>query len=390
MRWADSLLTVYNNRLAIIYSHWVLYNGNPAAFSPQGQALYDSLKDHPNLILILGGHLEEGRRSDTFNGHTVHTLMSNYQSRPHGGDGWLRIMEFSPVNNEIRVRTYSPTLDQFESDSDSSSQFTLNCPLTPGDAGFHLIATIPKVASGQTPGIPWAGLIRGERYEWYVTVDDGTSVRASPTQWFLFSDGIPPNVSVSSPSGGEVMPQGGWLPVTWTATDEQGIASVDLQLSRNGPMGPYLWAAQGLPNTGQASVFIPAPATTQGYIRVLAHDTYGNIGFGRSQAAFTVVPPVGVEGDSAETLAFAPVAPNPVRGTARFGVTLPDGRAVRLAIFDIEGHEVRRVIDGPSAPGRHVFTWDGRGARGLAPAGLYIARLEANGNSLTRKFVLTR
>ena len=130
LAWADELLKTHVNRRAIIVSHYIAEPGNPAPFGVQGQAIYEALKGNANLFLMLAGHRHgEGRRTDIFNGNTVHTLLGNYQERENGGDGWLRIMEFSPANNEIRVRTYSPTLDQFETDADS--EFTLSYDMTP-------------------------------------------------------------------------------------------------------------------------------------------------------------------------------------------------------------------------------------------------------------------
>jgi hypothetical protein len=122
--WADNLLKTYSTRRAIVVSHFLIEPGNPGEFGGQGQLIYDELKDNPNLFLMLAGHRSgEGRREDTYNGNTVYTLLSNYQGRAGGGDGWLRIMEFSPSNNEIRVKTYSPVRDEFETDDDS--QFTI-------------------------------------------------------------------------------------------------------------------------------------------------------------------------------------------------------------------------------------------------------------------------
>ena len=97
--------------------------GEPA-FGAQGQAIYDQLKSNANLFLMLGGHMHgEGRRDDVYNTNTVHSMVADYQERDNGGDGWLRILEFSPADNEIRVFTYSPTLNANESDADS--EFTL-------------------------------------------------------------------------------------------------------------------------------------------------------------------------------------------------------------------------------------------------------------------------
>jgi len=135
LAWADSLLAAYSKRWAIVSAHSLVELGNPAPFTTQGQAIYDALKDDPNLFLMLCGHFHgEGRRSDTYQGHTVHTVMANYQMRPNGGDGWLRIMKIYPEKKVISVKTYSPTLDQFETDADSSSQFTLPIDLKPPGA----------------------------------------------------------------------------------------------------------------------------------------------------------------------------------------------------------------------------------------------------------------
>lgn len=123
--WADNLLKAYPNRKAIISSHYILKADG--SFGPQGQSIYDKLKVNPNLFLMLCGHINpdgETRRTDTFNGNTVHTLLSNYQDRLNGGNGWLRYLEFMPDEGKILVSTYSPTLDRYE--TDPNSRFVLD------------------------------------------------------------------------------------------------------------------------------------------------------------------------------------------------------------------------------------------------------------------------
>src|SRR5262249_19450805 len=92
--------------------------------------------------------------------------------------GWMRIMQFSPTNNAIRVRTYSPWLNQYLVTADSLNQFTVSYDLTPGFP-FQVIGSASGVSSGVT-SLPWNGLQTGTNYEWYVTVDDGTSITRSP------------------------------------------------------------------------------------------------------------------------------------------------------------------------------------------------------------------
>ena len=89
-------------------------------------------KDNPNLFLLLGGHIPggggEGRRVDSMDDQRVYSLLSDYQARSRGGDGWLRIMRFSPARNEIAVQTFSPFVDEGRGafETDESSQFVLS------------------------------------------------------------------------------------------------------------------------------------------------------------------------------------------------------------------------------------------------------------------------
>ena len=150
--WADALLTAHPQRRAIVTSHWMLNTGNPASFSAQGQAIYDALKRHPNLFLLLGGHVAgEGRRSDTFEGHTVYSVLQDYQGRANGGGGWLRYYTFSPANNTISARTYqvanplTPDSAGFETTADS--QFTLAYDMQAAAAPAPSPATSPAPAA---------------------------------------------------------------------------------------------------------------------------------------------------------------------------------------------------------------------------------------------------
>ena len=77
--WADALLKRYANRRAIIVSHSLLELDG--SFTSQGQAIYDGLKNNPNLFLLLCGHNPgESRRADIFNGQTVYTLLADFQN----------------------------------------------------------------------------------------------------------------------------------------------------------------------------------------------------------------------------------------------------------------------------------------------------------------------
>lgn len=189
LSWAGNVLQTYSNRRAIVVSHYILDLGTPGTFGAQGAAIYNALKVRPNLFLMLCGHNHgEARRVDVYNGHTVHSVLADYQSRSNGGDGWLRIMEFVPASDEIRVKTYSPKLGQYETDGDS--QFTLSYPMA--GVPFTELATVSGVASGTDTSHTWSGLPANHLREWYVTVSDGHKTTTGPT-WSFHTVSVSPD-----------------------------------------------------------------------------------------------------------------------------------------------------------------------------------------------------
>ena len=92
-------------------------------------------------------------------------------------------------------------------------------------------------------------------------------------------------------------------------------------------------------------------------------------------------------------LELAAPSPNPARGgPARFAFALPRAGAARLELArSRRAAACARWPTGPCAAGSHVRAWDGRDEAGrAAPAGLYLARLEAGGRVAARRLVLLR
>jgi len=86
------------------------------------------VRKHENIFLVVSGHIGgDGMGKLTSkgdHGNPVHQLLANYQGRPRGGDGWLRILRFLPKENKISVRTYSTFHDKY--DDDPQNQFELD------------------------------------------------------------------------------------------------------------------------------------------------------------------------------------------------------------------------------------------------------------------------
>jgi len=199
LAWADALLKTHADRRGIISSHHLLCASQAcprtisAPFSLQGQETYDALKNNPNLFLMLAGHAGasdfQNRRLDTFDGREIHTLMSCYhfgEPCPYlCGNGYMRIMTFSPATDSIDVKTYSPYLDQYK--TTEYNEFGLNYDMN-GGRHFREVGVIANIDSGSTACLPWSGLTAGAEYEWYVEVSDGTDTIEGP-RWTFTDNG---------------------------------------------------------------------------------------------------------------------------------------------------------------------------------------------------------
>ncbi|HEY8429162.1 MAG TPA: LamG-like jellyroll fold domain-containing protein, partial [Sandaracinaceae bacterium] len=167
--WARQVFESHPNSFGILNTHYLLTSAGE--FGPQGQAIYRDLADVPNLHLMTCGHIStERRRRDTHaaSGHTITTMLADYQSRANGGGGMMRIWEFSPANDELTVRTYSPTQDLWETDGES--EFTISVDLSRAGGPFMEVGEV-EVGPG-TASIELVDLMPATRYEWYAVVED--------------------------------------------------------------------------------------------------------------------------------------------------------------------------------------------------------------------------
>jgi hypothetical protein len=167
--WADGLLKTFRDRRAIVITHGYLYHdstrydhtgpaqsfnphsyvmmGQPGTSINDGQEMWTKLiGPNSNVKLVLSGHDVSGAdlppgttgllTSARPDGTVVHQILANYQTctaapcrvsgqgtTVRGGDGYLRILRFSPAAGTIAVSTYSPYLGV--SLTDAANQFVL-------------------------------------------------------------------------------------------------------------------------------------------------------------------------------------------------------------------------------------------------------------------------
>lgn len=179
LAWARAVFLSHPKAFGILNSHYIL--GATGNFGAQGKAIYAALRDVDNVQLMTCGHVSaESRRTDTFEGNVIHSMLADYQGRANGGGGSMRVWEFSPANSELTVRTYSPTAGKWETDEDS--EFTLKIDLPGAGGAFKDLTTLESAPNMATA--TFDGLKPKTRYEWYATVKDCVHTVDSPIYRF--------------------------------------------------------------------------------------------------------------------------------------------------------------------------------------------------------------
>jgi 3',5'-cyclic AMP phosphodiesterase CpdA len=141
LRWANDVAAKYPDRSAILITHAYLRPDNTrfdrkvfttvkgkrsnkgldgsvlskatSGFN-DGEDIWEKVaSQHANFALVISGHVcITGRRTDAGkHGNTVHQMVVDYQNQEKGGNGYLRLLQFLPDGKSIRVRDYSPVLD---------------------------------------------------------------------------------------------------------------------------------------------------------------------------------------------------------------------------------------------------------------------------------------
>jgi predicted phosphodiesterase len=141
VRWANQVVAKHKDRAAILITHAYMYfddtrydwkkYGDQQSWNPHGYAIAKATGDdvsdgeelwntlvsrHENFVLTFNGHvLRDGLgrlTTATPAGRDVHQLLVNFQMKPKGGDGWLRLVEFRADGRTAQVYDYSPTRNQ--------------------------------------------------------------------------------------------------------------------------------------------------------------------------------------------------------------------------------------------------------------------------------------
>jgi hypothetical protein len=139
--WAQQQIDAHPELPVILSTHHYLDAGrsdhatSSGSDAYSGEQLFQTLVyPNPQIFMVLCGHDTEWHQVSTNEaGLEVFEMMNDYSSYPHGGDGWMQLITLDPDLNRIDVRTYSPSLDQFQLDALSQFSFDLDF-----DARFNI------------------------------------------------------------------------------------------------------------------------------------------------------------------------------------------------------------------------------------------------------------
>jgi hypothetical protein len=99
----------------------------------------------------------------------------------------------------------------------------------------------------------------------------------------------------------------------------------------------------------------------------------------------------GVE-DATYALALKPASPNPFASSTAIAYTVPTGGGlVEIAVYDVAGREVRKLVSRTMTAGDGTVVWDGLDGRGVAVAsGVYFARIDVDGLTASGKLLMLK
>jgi hypothetical protein len=107
----------------------------------------------------------------------------------------------------------------------------------------------------------------------------------------------------------------------------------------------------------------------------------------RVQLGVTHAPPTIVAGKTM----LGVVSPNPFNQSTSVEMSLASGGMVKLAVYDVQGRQMKNLVDGYQLAGRRIVNWDGRNDAGMSlAAGVYVIRMEAGGAVMSRRVAVVR
>ena len=135
--WANALLARPNMQgVPVIVSTHDYIDGSGQ--SSNGKRLWNNfVTNNPMVFMVLNGHThtEYALVNHDAADRPVYQMLSDYQDRPYGGNGLMRLITIDPVQSKVLVKTFSPyfqasgqpvNTNYFETDADSQFEYEVN------------------------------------------------------------------------------------------------------------------------------------------------------------------------------------------------------------------------------------------------------------------------
>jgi hypothetical protein len=231
--WMNATLAKYPERKAVLNLHeYMLTTGG---LGPVPQRIYDEvIATNPNVMMVMSGHYHDAfTRYDDFDDNgdgvadrTVTQMLFDYQGLPEGGLGYLRLMQFDNIGATMTVRTYSPSLDDYDSDDPSLEQQHQEFTVPYSTLGIQpktktlrtnaftaevqttqSIGSVTGVVSGSEATMAWPTAPLGD-VGWFVTVSDpyGAQYRSGVSTFRVIAAPVTPTDPTDPPPAGPGSP----------------------------------------------------------------------------------------------------------------------------------------------------------------------------------------
>ena len=147
LEWANQIVESYPDRKAIMITHDYVYDDDTLhgsssshVYGPddpvygltdynRGVDIWEKFtRKHHNLLFSFSGHVHQDDGAGLVigtgdSGNRVYQMFANYQHYANGGNGYLRFVEVNPAEKFVKIKTYSPYLNELLTSSAQQFQF---------------------------------------------------------------------------------------------------------------------------------------------------------------------------------------------------------------------------------------------------------------------------
>jgi predicted outer membrane repeat protein len=176
--------------------------------------------------------------------------------------------------------------------------------------------------------------------------------------------------------------------LTWSKNPEPDIAAYNVYSGASSGFTPSAGSFAGSVTGADSSINFPAPADSAFYV-VSAVDNDGYAGGYSDEASIGTA--TSADGPVVYENRLYQNVPNPFNPSTVVRYELQAPGYVTLAVYDVAGRVVKRLVDGNKSSGVHTATWDGTSDSGSrVSSGIYFYKLVAANFVQTRKMVLLK